>query len=34
MVLIVAEPQATVQAFYVHHRSGGLSLTHGGLVFR
>ena len=25
MVLIVAEPQATVQAFYVPHRSGGLS---------
>jgi hypothetical protein len=34
MVGIVAEPQATVQAFYVPHRSGGLSLTDGGLVFR
>jgi len=34
MVLIVAEPQATVQAFYVPHRSGGLSLTDGALVFR
>jgi hypothetical protein len=34
MVLIVAEPQATVQAFCVPHRSGGLSLTDGGLVFR
>jgi len=34
MFLIVAEPQATVQAFYVPHRSGGLSLTDGGLVFR
>jgi hypothetical protein len=34
MVLIVAEPQATVQAFCVPHRSGGLSLTDGALVFR
>ena len=34
MVVIVAEPQATLQAFYVSHRSGGLSLTVGALVFR
>ena len=34
MFLIVAEPQATLQAFYVSHRSGGLSLTAGALVFR
>jgi len=27
MFLIVAEPQATVQAFYVPHRSGELSLA-------
>jgi hypothetical protein len=34
MVLIVAEPQVSVQGFYVPQRSGGLSLTDGGLVFR
>ncbi len=34
MILIVAEPKASVQAFWVPHRSGGLSLTDGGLVFR
>ncbi|MFN7734781.1 MAG: hypothetical protein ACK5O8_01570, partial [Pirellula sp.] len=33
MNLIVAEPQASVQTFYVPHRSGELSLTDGGLVF-
>ncbi len=32
MILIVAESQATVQAFYVPHRSGGLSLTDGALM--
>lgn len=34
MNLIVAEPQASVQTFYVPHRSGELSLTDGALVFR
>ena len=34
MVLIVANPQASVQAFWVPQRSGELSLTDGGLVFR
>ena len=34
MVLIVAEPQVSVQGFYVPQRSGGLSLTDGALVFR
>jgi len=34
MVLIVAESQASVHVFCVPHRTGGLSLTDGGLVFR
>ena len=34
MVLIVADPQVSVQGFYVPQRSGGLSLTDGGLFFR
>jgi len=34
MVLIVAESKASVHVFCVPHRSGGLSLTDGRLVFR
>jgi len=34
MVLIVVESKASVHVFCVPHRSGGLSLTDGRLVFR